>query len=70
MPYAFTEQGISMLATVLKSKTAIEMSIKIMDAFVSMRRFLSANASLKDVGLRTFGINPMGLDMNIIMMHI
>ncbi len=27
-------------------------------------------ASLKDVGLRTFGINPMGLDMNIIMMHI
>ena len=24
----------------------------------------------KDVGLRTFGINPMGLDMNIIMMHI
>ena len=46
MPYAFTEQGISMLATVLKSKTAIEMSIKIMDAFVAMRRFLSANAGL------------------------
>ena len=35
-----------MLSAVLKSKTAIEMSIKIMDAFVAMRRFLSANAGL------------------------
>ena len=46
LPYAFTEQGVSMLSAVLKSKTAIEMSIKIMDAFVAMRRFLSANAGL------------------------
>ena len=44
LPYAFTEQGVSQLSSVLKSKTAIEVSIMIMDAFVAMRRFLSANA--------------------------
>ena len=46
MPYVFTEQGISMLSTVLHSPTAIAVSIKIMDAFVSMRRFIAANAQL------------------------
>ncbi len=46
MPYAFTEQGVSMLSAVLKSKTAIIVSIKIIDAFVSMRKFLSQNAGL------------------------
>ena len=46
MPYAFTEQGISMLSTVLHSQTAITVSIKIMDAFVSMRRFIATNALL------------------------
>lgn len=46
MPYVFTEQGISMLSTVLHSPTAIAVSIKIMDAFVSMRRFIATNAQL------------------------
>ena len=45
-PYVFTEQGISMLSTVLHSQTAIAVSIKIMDAFVSMRRFIATNAQL------------------------
>lgn len=45
-PYAFTEQGVSMLATVLKSDTAVAISIAIMDAFVALRRFMSANAGL------------------------
>ena len=36
-PYAFTEQGVSMLASVLNSDTAIDTSIKIIDAFVAMR---------------------------------
>lgn len=44
--FAFTEQGVSMLATVLRSKNATEISIAIMRAFVAMRRFLTANASL------------------------
>ncbi len=46
LPYAFTEQGVSMLSAVLKSNAAIEVSIKIMDSFVNMRRFISQNASL------------------------
>ena len=37
LPYAFTEQGVSMLSAVLRSPTAIQVSISIMDAFVAMR---------------------------------
>lgn len=44
--FAFTEQGVSMLATVLRSKNATEISIAIMRAFVAMRRFITANAGL------------------------
>ena len=43
-PYAFTEQGVAMLATVLKSNTAITMSIQIMKAFVAMRHYLADNS--------------------------
>ena len=46
LPYVFTEQGVSMLSAVLRSQTAIEVSIKIIDTFVNMRKFLSQNASL------------------------
>ena len=42
-PYVFTEQGVAMLATVLKTKVAEEVSIKIMDAFVLMRKYISNN---------------------------
>lgn len=43
IPYAFTEQGVSMLASVLKSKIAIDISIKIIKAFVGMRKLISQN---------------------------
>ena len=46
LPYVFTEQGISMLAPLLKSEIAIQMSIKIMDAFVEMRKFINTNKDL------------------------
>lgn len=46
LPYAFTEQGVAMLSAVLKSATAVEVSIRIMEAFISMRRFISQNAGL------------------------
>ena len=46
LPFAFTEQGVAMLAGILRSKVAIEVSIKIIDAFVAMRRFLSENAQV------------------------
>lgn len=42
-PRVFTEQGVAMLSTILKSKVAIEVSISIMDAFVLMRKYLSSN---------------------------
>ena len=45
-PFAFTEQGVAMLASVLRSETAIRVSIRIMDAFVSMRHFLINNADV------------------------
>lgn len=46
LPYVFTEQGVSMLSAVLRSQTAVDVSIKIIDTFVNMRKFLSQNASL------------------------
>ena len=42
-PYVFTEQGIAMLSSVLHTETAINMSIKIMEAFVAMRHYISEN---------------------------
>ena len=45
-PYAYTEQGVSMLSAVLHTPYAIEISVKIMDAFVAMRNFLMANAQV------------------------
>ena len=45
-PFVFTEQGVSMLSAVIKSKTAIEMSIQIIKSFVNMKRFLSNNAQI------------------------
>jgi hypothetical protein len=46
LPNAFTEQGVAMLSTVIKSDTAVKVSIQIMNAFVAMRRFLSTNAQV------------------------
>ena len=43
---AFTEQGIYMLATILKSKEAVDVSIRIMDTFVKMRHFINYNSDL------------------------
>ena len=46
LPYAFTEQGVTQLSAVLRSEVAIEMSIRINDAFHAMRRFIMANAAV------------------------
>ena len=45
-PFAYTEQGVAMLATVLKSKTAVDVSIDIIDAFVEMHRLLATNTEV------------------------
>lgn len=46
MPFAFTENGVAMLSSVLKSDTAIEVNIRIMRAFTTMRSFLMSNAHM------------------------
>lgn len=46
LPLVFTEQGVSMLATVLRSDIAVDISIKIMRAFVEIRKFISSNADM------------------------
>ena len=45
-PYAFTEQGVSMLSAILKSSVAVDMSVKIIRTFVTMRKFIASNALL------------------------
>ena len=45
-PYAFTEQGVAMLSSVLRSKCAITVNIEIMRAFVKLRQLLASNAEL------------------------
>jgi hypothetical protein len=76
-PYVFTEQGVSMLSAVLRSDTAVQVSIAIINAFVEMRKFISYNASvfqrldnlfyhfgasLKDLGKKWFAFSKMDKD--------
>lgn len=46
LPYAFTEQGVAMLSSVLRSRRAIQVNIEIMRAFVRLKRMLSSDAEL------------------------
>tara|TARA_B100000315_G_C14473631_1_gene539567 strand:- start:287 stop:742 length:456 start_codon:yes stop_codon:yes gene_type:complete len=46
LPYAFTEQGVAMLSSILSSNRAIKVNIEIMRAFVRLRQMLVSNASL------------------------
>ena len=48
LPYAFTEQGVAMLSSVLNSQKAIEVNIQIMRAFIQLRNLISSNDSLYD----------------------
>jgi len=46
LPYAFTEQGVAMLSSVLRSERAVQVNVEIMRAFVRLRRMLSAHKDL------------------------
>ncbi len=48
LPYVFTEQGVAMLSSVLRSKEAIEINIIIMRAFVKLREVLHSNKELAE----------------------
>lgn len=74
LPYVFTEQGVTQLSTVLRSQTAIEVSIRIMDAFVAMRRFLIIDenvylmgACVKDIGTSLCAITKMEMSAEVIL---
>ena len=47
LPYAFTEQGVAMLSSVLRSQRAISVNVEIMRAFVKLRRLLASNKQMK-----------------------
>ena len=47
LPYAFTEQGVAMLSTVLNSERAIEINIEIMRAFVRVRRLIAFESEVR-----------------------
>lgn len=50
MPFAFTEQGVAMLSSILNSEAAIEINISIMRAFVTVRQYLSSvNSTTKEI---------------------
>ena len=59
LPYVFTEQGVAMLSSVLRTDVAEDISIKIMDAFVAMRHYLYEN---KDIYLTLNNINNKIID--------
>lgn len=63
-PFAFTEQGVAMLSSVLRSDTAIKTSIRIIDAFVAMRRFV-ANTSHIFKRLETLEYHQLETDKRI-----
>ena len=47
-PYAFTEQGVAMLSSVLRSTRAVQVNVEIMRAFVRLRRMLASNRKLEE----------------------
>ena len=56
MPYAFTEQGVSMLSAVLRSPVAIQVSISIMDSFVALRQVVMSSMEIRQLALENAGI--------------
>jgi phage regulator Rha-like protein len=64
LPYAFTEHGVLMLSNVLKSRRAIEMSIKIIDVFVKLREMLSTHKDIL-LKLEQLEMKVTGHDKNI-----
>jgi phage regulator Rha-like protein len=46
LPYAFAEQGVAMLAGILRSETAVKISVAIIESFVEMRKLINSNAQI------------------------
>ena len=63
--YAFTEQGVAMLSAVLHSETAIQVSIKIMNAFVQLRHYVSEHVLKTDDKADTLDYIKMKASKNV-----
>lgn len=67
-PYVFTEQGVAMLSSVLRSRRAILVNVEIMRVFVRLRQMLATNRKLAEQQLmvepRTRGSKPIGFVWN------
>ena len=64
-PYAFTEQGVAMLSSVIRSKKAVEVNIEIMRAFVRLRQLMMVNKELAERILKLEGdVNKLGLNVD------
>jgi hypothetical protein len=61
----FTEQGVAMLSAVLKSRTAIDISIKIMNAFIEMRKLIQSNSNLL-IKVDKLESNQSGMSLKLI----
>ena len=64
LPFAFTEQGCAMLSSVLRSKTAVQVSIQIMKAFVSMRHFVQSNSQIF-AELKSIRLHQLDTDIHL-----
>ena len=63
LPYAFTEQGVAMLSAVLRSETAVKVSIQIINAFIiDDKEVFHFGASLKDLGKKWFAFSKLEKD--------
>lgn len=65
-PTVFTEQGVYMLATILKSKVATEVTIAITDAFVLMKKYISQYHNIEFININPFHDRYIILDRNIV----
>ena len=60
-PYAFTEHGVVMLATILKSTIAIEMSVRVVNAFVAMKQLFISNSSAETLSAISIEYSNSGI---------
>lgn len=63
MPYAFTEQGVAMLSSVLNSEIAIQINIGIIRAFVAVRQMITDNSPLKRLSTLEKNFNELKQDL-------
>ena len=62
-PYAFTEQGVAMLSSVLHSERAIQVNIAIMRAFVQLREMIGSNIVCVEISIFDYSDRPLAVSL-------